>query len=439
MSSSSKIIPANYDRCSRSRTTTNSSDQPHRQGPKLKRLPSIRSTAGVNFSSRQNFRRSKSLEFIPKLDLSNLRNDKVIRSLSPLRYVNSKYNHPSKNSKGSFSPSYKSPPSQPGRFSFGASKSLPPSGGSNSSRRGSSIGDCNNNGSLNHLQRFQHEPLVLPHLFVKSPYDNSIERNGDSASTFIIKSKSTNNIDTKYQNKFNSKSNSKKVGNSRIDLAPHVINTRKCSSNEHIPGTLYSDRSDLPKTLSTGFDKIKVTSCDDTFIRLAPLTSIKNSNKDMQATNQRRPQRGGKENIARSLSYTKNSSTSFRRKTIPNDSSRMKSENIVFPSKLSEKNSKLNNKPPSSEAVPVTIVGRTLTSTVPVTTAWGVSNNSQMQPSCLEQNVASKFARPKLVRNLTYDVIDTKMSNLPVIEGESEAYVSRRRSVDLGRPGYPKR
>jgi len=429
----------NNERFSRSRKTVSNCSDTTADISKFRRLPSIRSTAGVNYSSSKKFTRSRSMDCIHNSDISYLRNDKILKSLSPIHYVNSRFNQPSRVPKTVYSPrtnNILNGQSQPGRFSYGVSKSLPPSGGSsNNSRRGSYIGDYNNN--THPLYRAAQEALVLPQLYVKSSFDGISPRNLDSRATFIMKSRSTNSIDDKPRKKQNgNKQKSKKLilPQEKSALATH--NIRKCASNEHLPtaGTQIHDFNVHKKKQNTN---------DSIDRRLAPLNLARNSN----SINRNRIKKPGKENFA----TAKQQPNTYKRKPLYQENPTYRLPNRQEFNKYSRYSerpppqpSNPSEKPPSSEAVAVTVVGRTLTSTTAhsQTTAWSdhkfMPSKHFMKYSTINEvdtkQTSVSTGKPKLTRNLTYDVIDSKMSNLPIIDPKAGGNgKSGRRSAELVR------
>ena len=423
---------------------------------KFKPLPSIKLPVN-NIDSKSKLLRSKSQEIFSKNDLLSVKENKRVKALSPVRL--SKHsphrkiravNRPIQVSPLS-SPAALGRSTEPRRFTFGISQSLPASGGN----RRESIGDYNNNWntrntmiSLNSLG-YQNNQIILPRLFDHQPVNSAISLNNKiNINTNMKKSKSTNNIDTTAnisninirkdslpKTQFRRNPSKDVLINLQTDLTSHILNERQVRSKEHFPSVKTHYSSD-PKYEATKIAGVKQSVFEDYVNNVQTYTNSKNTVNAIKLS----------ESPPVILKDIKTCHSESIKCSPSSNQIKLPSKDSTFILKTETPRSKTAFSSPKkivhtprvdvSNGTPVTITGRVLKTTKPIpapaqrpasvelinnitTGSEEMKNTSKNNTSADHKNDSTDF-RPKLVRSRTFDVIDTKMQNLPVVDLENE-------------------
>lgn len=390
---------------------------------------------------------------------------------------------------------------EPRRFSFGISKSLPPSGGN----RRASLGDCNNNisnndsGNSNSKQPYEvgtirtsnnntynnnarnnitiNNQVILPQLFNKptgSKQNHLYPSTYNNANNNIKKSKSTPSFQPDQQKLVNNPKRSKfyKSPTSVVfrerqrDLSSHILSTRHSRSSEHLPSM--APHSSKEANHQSKFIGVKPVANSVDFrnqeystasTKRHPITTV--STDATMVLNDIMPHPVNRQTLKSSSSFEsapKSYKQNYRNNDLSDRStnigvSQTNTDTFKLPNKTGNV---LRRQPINTEAfaTPKTIIirvevskgtsvnvnGRTLHTKPPTENNNVVSGEGKRQsPEDLRKHISNnasqhvsdlKGIKPKLVRSRTFDVIDTKMHNLPVVDTEKAGHKHGRRSVD---------
>lgn len=426
---------------------------------KLKPLPSIKPSDTNKQKSRPKLSRSKSQEIISKSKLLSLKEGEPLKALSPLRLSQGQS---LSTSKIGGSPLQQTFPAEPRRFSFGVSKSLPPSGG-NGSRRASE--DFNNNARSSRANHQNHSTVVLPHLFVKPSLENKSSSNRlNNNSNNGVYNKNNNNSTSVHQSIKKSKSNpSFNLSDQNIKKSSVILGNISHKNSLQVTGSDFGHpvtRTKMSKSTEylPRVEESKVKIINNSSFNAKKSSSVNKKDVESRKGTKEQPFFSPRQPIVSSFTspwadddpFSSSLSSTFNKLTIP----KYKRDSTVLPptATSSQHRQKEDGKstprwcrsgphpthsldPPNSQnsshvslgkpsgnvllGRPAQILSDVISS--PIRSHNTISDLNK-SPITLEhkRSFHRKKSKPKLMRNRTFDVIETKMQNLPVIDLENE-------------------